>query len=372
MSEMRDTHPPSILPVRAGTELRGTVYVKIRKDILEGHVVLVLKGKETTWVEYKQGSKSNSKQEKLTFFETQVELGECASLEAGIHSFPFSVILPDYLPTSTYPSADHLFHGIQCTCTAHLGKKRKASFFQVVAAKKPSGARVQSSIGPKTDSITRRKGSRMPKDPGRIAWGAAVDNNRLGRGQNCMLTVSCQNLSVVDIMEVSFKLIEEYGWSAERRWKTKRKELIGAITRMQLPEHMTKGTDQKEQAGSSFFPDIRSDLDSQQYSSRLHLCPKLYDCAHDSYSGKLITVSHYVEVQLKLPPGYVPIVSQIPVIIADFEQTQEPAWQAVAETEAIEVAAREAAFVVASNDDAPTPFAAAVPVTASGRELPRM
>ena len=221
--------------------------------------------------------------------------------------------------------------------TAQWKKHRKEKIFQVVAATQPYGTKVRNVSGPKTDTIVRRKGSRMPKNVGKVSWAAAVDNNRLGRnGKRSVLSVSCRNHSNVDIVEVSYKLIEECQCRAGYHSEATTKELI-PITRMKLPNYMTSRSadSQKEQFGPSLFPIIGSEVESQKYSSLINLFPKLYECAHDSYQGKLITVTHHLEVELKLPPGYHPLVAKIPIIIANFEQSQEPAWHVAAQ--AIEV-----------------------------------
>ena len=364
----RALHTP--LTVRAGRQLQGTVGINIKKKPIEGQVVLLVKGKEKTEVEDRKGSKnSNFENESYTFFETHVELGEHTLLEPGAHSFPFSVNLPDHLPTSTYT----ILNGIEYTCIAQLnGRTLNKSLFQVIAAPQPCGTSVRNVSGPKTDTIVRRKGSRMPKDVGKVSWAAAVDNNRLGRkGTRSVLSVSCRNHSKVDIAEVSYKLIEQWDCHARYCFETTRKELI-PIIRMKLPNYMTSASadsQEEELVGLSVFPVIRSEVESQKCSSRINLYPKLYDCAHDSYQGKLITVTHFIEVELKLPPGYCPLVTKVPIIIGNFEQTQEPAWQGMAQAEAIEVDTPETSFDE-NNDGASIPFANSVPVTDSLRELP--
>lgn len=244
-------------------------------------------------------------------------------LTAGTHSFDFTVILPDHLPTSTY-SREHLRHGIYYKCEAQLGKKKKAEYFQVVAAKVPSGNTIQTIKGPETYFVTRRKGSRMPKEPGSIAWGAAIDNTQLGRGDTCNVSISCRNLSSVDITHVHFKLVEEMLFIAKDHQKFERKEMIkiDKTAKTQLPEYMTK-SNQKYLDGSSYYADIQNDLESQISSVCFSLSPELYDGAHDSYWGKLIFVAHSVEVEFQLSPGYHPLAIKIPVEIKDFEQTHE-------------------------------------------------
>jgi hypothetical protein len=339
------------------------VNVKIKKDPVEDQVVLFVKGKEKTEVEDREGSKSSTTEaESHVFFETHLVLSEHTILEPGTHSFPFSLSLPDYLPTSTYPSAEHIVHGIQYKCIVYLAGRKKEVLFQVLAAKNSCGTQVRKVSGPKTDRIILRRGGRMPKDVGEISWAAAVDNNRLGRrGRKPVLSVSCRNHSKVDIVEVIYKLIEEWHWSAGHCHSTRTNVLI-PITRMQLPSNMTSRSAQSlpEQNVLSFFNEIRGEVDSHKYSSRINLDPEVYDCAHDSYQGKLIQVSHYIQVELKLPAGYYPLVTMIPVIIADFEETREPAWLAIAQAEAVEVSSRKT-FHVAKNDDASIPFASAVP-----------
>jgi hypothetical protein len=167
----------------------------------------------------------------------------------------------------------------------------------------------------------------------------------------------------VDIVEVSYKLIEQWDCRARYCFETTRKELI-PIIRMKLPNYMTSAsTDSQEEelVGLSVFPVIRSEVESQKCSSRITLYPKLYDCAHDSYQGKLITLTHFIEVELKLPQGYCPLVTKVPIIIGNFEQTQEPAWQGMAQAEAIEVDTPETSFDE-NNDGASIPFANSVPV----------
>jgi hypothetical protein len=169
-----------------------------------------------------------------------VELGEHTTLfEPRAHSFPFSVNLPDHLPTSTYTI---LKAGIEYTCIAQLNGRtlNKSSLFQVIAAPQPCGKSVRNVSGPKTDTIVGRKGSRMPKDVGKVSWAATVDNNRLGRKDTrSVLSVSCRNHSKVDIAEVSYKLIEQWDYPARYCFETTRKELI-PIIRMKLPNYKHK------------------------------------------------------------------------------------------------------------------------------------
>jgi len=80
-------------------------------------------------------------------------------------------------------------------------------------------------------------------------------------------------------------------------------------------------------------------------------------------------VTHFIEVAVKLPPGYCPLVTKVPIVIGNFEQTQEPAWQGMAQADAIEVDTPETSFYE-NNHGASIPFAHSVPVTDSLRELP--
>lgn len=97
---------PSISAIVAGKTLKGTVVLKVNRRLNPTNLVLYLLGKETTIIS--KATKGSVRDAKIIAraMTTLFDAGR-NKIERGIHTIPFSFVLPTSLPSSTqFPKLD--------------------------------------------------------------------------------------------------------------------------------------------------------------------------------------------------------------------------------------------------------------------------
>lgn len=218
----------------AGTNLSGRILVQVSRKMKGAPITLVAKGKEKASVK----SGKHTKYSTRVFFQVKLILNNLnktanAKVPLGSYSFPFSIELPDSLPSS-FDCGKHAANScsIQYKCVASIGNIATAhQAFQVSSMPLPD-IRVPCFLEPKTEKITSMGGV---VNKGSITFGVGVDNTHVGKGQELVLSVACRNDTSVDIEHVCVRVVERITWSVDSVQRKVKKVDLVPRTELVLP-----------------------------------------------------------------------------------------------------------------------------------------
>lgn len=143
------------------------------------------------------------------------------TVKAGNYIYPFSINLPEAMPSSMTFATNGLQSRIQYKLAAMFGKVRFERDFQVAARPLPP-TRVPCFIEPKTEPIK----SMGIRTIGSVTFGVMLEDAHIGRGTSLKLAIACRNDSTVDIRRVEIKLVELITLSTKNDAFTKKLTLL--------------------------------------------------------------------------------------------------------------------------------------------------
>lgn len=214
----------------------------------------------------------------------------------GIHTIPFSFVLPNSLPSSTqFPKVDsRSFNGkIEYRLRAQLGDKFVEQIFALQSAPLPSDV-VPCMLKPQTYELKRMG----VLNTGCLSIAASLENSRVGRGQPLRVSLASRNDTSNDIVRIQLKLVEliEYQSRGEEAISKQDLEKLKDIDLPSL-EKQSGGNLKLKKDGfakkiEATYRAIYKDLVSSESTIDLIVPSE----ARDSYNGNLMTISHYVKV----------------------------------------------------------------------------
>lgn len=209
-------------------------------------VLLFVKGKEKTSVKRGKHTRFASR----VLFQVRVSLRDAqhASFTAGTFSFPFSVDLPDSLPSSAHFGGRPNECSVQYKCVAQMGRAREELSFSVASADMQN-VRVPCFLEPTTQEV-KSMGILLK---GSISCGAGVENTYIGKGQQVALSVACRNDTTVDIERVCYKVVESIYWKCNEGYTCRLKKVLVPMTELNLP-----GLVKRRKSKSEFRQDQRA------------------------------------------------------------------------------------------------------------------
>jgi hypothetical protein len=241
----------------------------------------------------------NAANEYTVFHEDRVihEFGK-TFLGPGMYAYAFTFYLPGSLPPSmNYEEPDRC---MRCNVNYVL-KARVGEFFKAERTIKVIGAPFSTKAYPHMLQPTCFSlSSWWLLDHGYLVLGARMENSHVGKGTTLDVSLTSRNKSRIDIERVEVQVIEQIEWKTSKS-QLKQRRLIavvdapnvvlpGLVKEMEGPMY----ADGHEQAsvGGLMYAQMHGDLTAKRNLLKL----AIPSSARDSYSGKLIKVSHYLKV----------------------------------------------------------------------------
>lgn len=260
---------------RAGTNLTGRIVIQVHRKIPGKQIILLVRGREKAVVERGKQTRSAARD----FFHTRLTMNDLQrsdKVNTGSYSFPFSIELPDSLPSSfSYGSSPNAC-SIQYKCVASVGAATAHKYFTVMSTPMQD-VRVPCFLEPKTQEVT----SMGVLSKGSVTFGVGVDDTHIGKGDELILSVACINNTTVDIEHVYVKVVQLLNWRVASNWGERRKKLLVGMTELDLPGLVTRRKSKEQvqvekRAGpdalrQSNFQQIYSELSSGHNSIRIRI-----------------------------------------------------------------------------------------------------
>lgn len=261
---------------RAGTPLQGRIQIQVHRKIPGQRIVLVARGKEKTCI--KRGKQTRSANR--VFFRASLtirDLEQREQVDPGTFSFPFSINLPDSLP-SDFSCGRHPYAcSIQYKCVASVGRATAHRSFGVLS-KPMQNVRVPCFLEPKTQEITALMGL---QSRGSITFGVGVEDTHVGKGEELILSVACQNDTTVELERVCVKVVELVTFRVDRGWRETQENILVGMTELNLPGLVMRRKSKEDvreghRAGSAGltqlrYPQIYADLSSGRNTVRIRI-----------------------------------------------------------------------------------------------------
>jgi hypothetical protein len=219
-------------------------------------------------------------------------------IQRGTYSIPFQFDVPASSPASTqYPDGKDKFDcRIQYSILAKMGTFRWSRIVDVASTPLPNET-VPCLVQPTTYQLKSfgviKKGS--------ITLGTSVADSHIGRGQTLKISIASRNDASVNIERVRVKLVELIDYKAQEEGNA-RKVVLKKLKDVDSPCLVKARKSRSERRQSSqgrlednieaTYQEIYQDLVSGQNQVDL----QIPHSARDSYSGKLMTISHYLKV----------------------------------------------------------------------------
>jgi len=277
---------------------------------------ITLYGKEKVAIMQNGGPQRSSKAEN-EFLTASSVLWKSSErpLLPGEHVFPFLVPLPVSVPSSaSFPPGNKL-NGFR------VQYKIRAEIYRVASQVKTIS--VRSSPLPNTKVPYMVEPTSFPIQGlffkrGTVTIGAAIDDTQVGRGQEVDIFLACHNDSTAIIQNVSITLYEVMSWSTDVQQRQ------ASTTLLALDNVALSGT---ERHGASLIRRLvegdRNNNNAQIYreiheslaNRRNRIRFKVPQEARDSYNGKLVRVSHFVDISFKTDVGASNPAQTIPIKI---------------------------------------------------------
>jgi hypothetical protein len=316
---------------QAGEALTGKVIVDVKKRMRGERVMLTIFGKEKVVIHPGGKHKRRFKSERL-LFTVSLPLREYPSnemIQPGRHTFPFSVQLPASLPSSTEYGSSKSGLRIQYKTIGSIGKLQTKRFFSMQSAPLPL-EKVPVIVRPTSFKLN----SMGIFKKGTCTIGASVEDSQVGRGNVLRIHLACSNDSTETIRRVELKLVEAQQWKTfPVEFQRSALVVLKEMKKIDLP-----GLDKDKKKRQEVRRSI-SDPSSQEttYStifealaSRDNLVQlKVPTHAHDSYSGQLIKIWHYLEIRVMTGPMANNPVVTVPIRIGSPPQVRSIVQDAI-------------------------------------------
>mmetsp|Transcript_4047 Transcript_4047/g.11459 ORF Transcript_4047/g.11459 Transcript_4047/m.11459 type:complete len:966 (+) Transcript_4047:250-3147(+) len=292
----------------AGNLLCGRVVFKVNEPIIPTNITLVVEGKEKTIANADSDDSDDESvwNDKICFFRKKIELPtmdkaqeDDGGVDEGIYVFPFEVLLPPSLPSTSGYTHDDAGYEIEYTLKLKSNPKRsfanKRNFF--VASRHLGEEKVPCLYQPQPIQVD--KFGIIGR--GFFSMGARVDNTQVGRGEAINIFLACRNEATVPVERVEVKLIQEVQWNAQTQGEDGGEEVLAILDDVTLPGLHRDSiaqykmvdldtTEHKESTGYSIYVDLMAKENRVSM-----IVPTL---ALDSFTGLKVKVSHYIRVTL--------------------------------------------------------------------------
>jgi hypothetical protein len=296
--------------VRAQSWLKGRVVLDVRYKMQIGDGLSIeLEGKESihipssalhgclTWP-------CNTANEYIVFNEDRVihEFGN-TFIEPGIYSYGFTFYLPGSLPPSmTYEEPDRCMGcSVKYVLKARVGEHFKAERKIKIVGAPFSTKAYPHMLQPTCFPLS----SWWLLDHGYVVLGARMENSHVGKGTTLNVSLTSRNKSRIDIERVEVQVIEQIEWKSSNSQLKQRR----SISVVDKPNVVLPGLVKEMEAGPTYhsyhagghkqasvdglmYAQMHGDLTAKRNLVKLAIPPSV----RDSYSGKLIKVSHYLKV----------------------------------------------------------------------------
>jgi hypothetical protein len=222
-------------------------------------------------------------------------------LKTGNYEFPFSVMLPDCLPTTTSLNASSSGFQISYEVKVEIGKFQTKKSFSVESAPLASD-KVPCMLRPTTHEVRQlgllKKGS--------MTFAASVEDTHVGRGGVLEVSLACRNDATVNIQRVQVKIVELLHWKTgvdgEDRSATEKRVLVD-LNDVDLPGLLKSRRDRSEvrdsiKKNSTCSSRDQQDLYEDLLSGYNKILLNIPQGARDTYRGQLVDISHYIKIKL--------------------------------------------------------------------------
>jgi len=302
--------------VRAGNPLTGKVVVEVVRGKVQGHEVrLDVVGREKI-------STGRAQQDEHEIVRISTVLSDLRGhrLARGKFEYPFSLELPEFLPSSMTSSiaGDGLDrHGCKVVydVASTLGGLFCDKVFIVQAAPSPISG-IPFLVEPKTQIIK----AAGVLEKGSVTFGAYVYDSYVGKGEGLKMAIAAINNSTVEL-RVELKVVERIEWKGSTEKSTNHiKNTLVIKNNVSLPGLRTEKCTRKQVLHEGTVKD-RSNRNADAILSSLQTgesvitltIPKV---ARDTYLGERMSVSHYVKIKLMTKTRLVENVdTKIPIFI---------------------------------------------------------
>jgi len=267
-------------------------------------VMLNIVGKEKVAIRTRGEQRRTINAQRL-FFTVALPLREYPpneQIRPGNYAFPFSVMLPDSLPSSTSypPGTNNMGLRIQYKMIGSIGKLHQKQPISIMSAPVPD-IKVPAMIQPTSFALN----SMGLFKKGTCTLGASVEDTHIGRGLSLDVHLACRNDSTENIRRVEVRLVETVQWhSTPGTFGHTRTAVLDLLhmNDIDLPGLSKERKNRREVRRSnsnrslqeSTYSEIFQDLGSNDNKIKL-IVPT---SARDSYSGQLIKIWHHLEIKL--------------------------------------------------------------------------
>jgi len=279
--------------------LKGHVKVEVEEKYVPqvGEVKVQLVGKETAALP--GGGRLHlglgTCQEKIVLDESRIHAISDEQLCPGTYSYPFSIYLPGLVPPTMKFEEGSDGCSVQYMLTATLDQAQVERSLDVVGA--PLSPKLYPyCFQPKIFPLK----SMLFMDQGFVVIAAKVENTHVGKGCEIEFSYACRDQSKKDVQRVEIQVIEQI------QWRTRYKQHSRDVLLAHFPSVSLSGLE-KEMVGKPWTDGGRPDEVDSLMSAEMHadlaaqrnlLKLKLPANARDSYTGKLVKISHHLSITL--------------------------------------------------------------------------
>eukprot|EP00523_Entomoneis_sp_CCMP467_P018279 CAMPEP_0168819566 /NCGR_PEP_ID=MMETSP0726-20121227/8368_1 /TAXON_ID=265536 /ORGANISM="Amphiprora sp., Strain CCMP467" /LENGTH=563 /DNA_ID=CAMNT_0008871987 /DNA_START=1 /DNA_END=1692 /DNA_ORIENTATION=- len=348
-------------PARAGKTLKGFVVADVDDDQVRGASLdLTFRGTESTCVHYTETVESGDSLRTVSRYahanrsliRVKLPVDDLSFIQGGHiprgkYQIPFELQLPESLPESMihYGNTNHEFCQINYFVkvvlkgSGYMWNYNAEEKVQILGRELPLEAPMPYSAQPVNEEVNFM----CCFNQGSVSLGGRVDDTKVGKGQVCLVAISCRNYSSVEVARVTAKLYQNLRWNAKGHmgYSTETLASLDFTKKLLLEGSLAcKDTEARESIDiqgelANIFAEIKEGRHAGDF--RIPIAG-----TYSTYSSGLITISHVLEIQVATDGMCVgsPTVS-IPVMIANPNPQEEAAAQN----------AQEASAIVHSNDE---------------------
>lgn len=285
--------------IRAQSWLKGKVVVEVQERMAIGDgVTIELTGKELTHIPSNCFSWPCQTVNEHVVFEEERRIHNFTKklLEPGIYSYVFTLYIPGTVPPSMrYEEEDEC---LGCS-VEYVLKAKIGEIFQAQRKLKVVGPPLSKKIYPYMVQPTCYPFTSWFMDHGYIVLGARMEDSHVGKGQALEVSFASRNKSRKDIERIEVQVIEQIDWKTNTHQRETRCIPIVDIGNAILPGLVTEKeiiamVDERDQASVDGLMYAQMHCDLMAKRNRMQLT--IPSWARDSYSGKLLKVSHCLKV----------------------------------------------------------------------------
>ena len=270
-------------------------------------IYLRMYGKEKT-----EQSGKHHKTGERQFFLTSLELQhpewrQISAIPSGRpYVLPFAIPLPASLPASDSmaSASGHGSYRIQYKIRVTHGRMLKKELYVHVESAPLPDTRVPCLLQPTSYNLSSM--NVIPR--GQLLFAASVQDTHIGKGENLIIHLACQNDSTAELRKVKISLVEHYAWTTVQHssslamLRPRMSHTIFTINDVTLPgiDRSSKSREQVRHSGNNnsrqeSFRQLHQQLASDQNCVMIQMPFGL----RDSYHGKMVQVTHTLVIDLK-------------------------------------------------------------------------